>query len=82
MSIWNSVHPYTGQAGRAIETRIKEHVRYIDYKRTEKSVVAEHVKQNNLIIDFSGVRILNEELNFGKMAIKKSNRSRIMPGKF
>jgi len=33
-----------GQKRRAIEVQIKEHEKYVDYRRTGKLTVAEHVE--------------------------------------
>jgi len=44
---------YIGQTGRAIEVRIKEHEKDVDYRRTGKSAVAEHVEQKTHNINFS-----------------------------
>jgi len=50
---------YVGKTGSAIEIRMKEHEKDVDYKRTEKSLVAEHAEQNGHNIHFNKSKILN-----------------------
>jgi hypothetical protein len=40
---------YTGQTGRSIETRIKEHLRHIRLEHPDKSVVAKHINLGHSI---------------------------------
>ncbi|XP_050525411.1 uncharacterized protein LOC126896547 [Daktulosphaira vitifoliae] len=63
---------YTGQTGRAIATRIKEHEIDVEYQRTEKSAVAEHAKNRGHYIQFDKVKILNKETHFGKRMYKEA----------
>lgn len=46
--------------------QIKDHIRDIDYKGTEKSSVAKHAKHSNHIVDFGRVEPLIKEKNDGK----------------
>jgi len=43
---------YTGQPECAIEVRLKEHEKNVDYRMMEKSTVIKHVKQVENNIDF------------------------------
>jgi len=50
----------------------KEHEKDVDYRRTGKSAVADHVEQKSHIINFSQVKILYKETNYGKRMIKEA----------
>jgi len=63
---------YIIQTRRVIEIRIKEHEKGVDFKRTEKSVVAEHAEQNGHNIHFNKAKILTKEQNCGKRMIKEA----------
>jgi len=56
---------YVWQSGRAIEVRIKVHEKDIDYKRTGRSAVTEHVEQKADNINFCQVKILSKKTNYG-----------------
>jgi len=49
---------YIRQTERSIETHIREHVKNIDYKRMQKSVVAELANKKPHTINFNEVNIL------------------------
>jgi hypothetical protein len=53
-------HRITFTAGRTIETRCKEHVRYIGQSQLEKSVVAEHSLETEHSINFRSTSILDK----------------------
>jgi len=63
---------YIGPTGRAIGVRIKEHEKDVDYRKTGKSAVAEHVEQKVHNISFSQIKILYKETNYGKQMIKEA----------
>jgi hypothetical protein len=51
---------YVGQTSRTIETRCKEHMRYIHLGQPEKSTVAEHRFETGHNFNFSSTSILNK----------------------
>jgi hypothetical protein len=73
---------YTGQTGRTIEARDKEHMRHSHLGQPEKSAVAGHRFDSGHNIDFSSVYILNKATGFMDRIIKEAIEIRLHPRNF
>jgi hypothetical protein len=66
-----------GQTGRSIETRCKEHMRYIRLHQPQKSAVAEHSVNTGHQIDFSNITILDRTLGYMERIMKEAIHIRL-----
>ena len=56
---------YVGQTSRRVNVRIKEHIKKYPEKDTNSGLFA-HTKDNNHLIDFKNIKILDSEIHNGK----------------
>ena len=66
MSEQNCALVHIGQTKRDLKSRIKEHQRAIKFQRPEKSALCQHFMENDLLIDWSEVKILKVEHDYSK----------------
>jgi hypothetical protein len=71
--------PYTGQTGRSVDIRLKEHQRNIRLQYPDKSVVAEHSIDQGHRIQFHNASILATKNRYMDRIVKEAIEIELHP---
>ena len=61
-----------GETGRTLDERVKEHKRKVKGMEVTSSEIAKHVMDTGHLMEWTGARILEREVTYGKRIFKEA----------